>query len=58
MVDQDQAVNIDINLMAVSVESETQGMSENIGVSVALWRLKELIKGYQFAVRSGYGQAQ
>ena len=45
---------LDIEQMNHSVETECKDMDENIGISVVLWRLKELIKGYQFAVKAGY----
>jgi len=45
---------IDIELMDQSLEEECKGMPIDIGISVALWRLKELIKGYKYAVTQGY----
>jgi hypothetical protein len=45
-------------LMERSVEKECAGMPDNVGVSVALWRLRELMKGYRYALDNGYkGQA-
>jgi hypothetical protein len=43
-------------LMEKSVATECEGMDEiNTGVSVALWRLRDLMSGYRFALDLGYG---
>lgn len=57
MEDQDQVdkeASINIELMRQSVDSECKDLGENIGISVALWRLRELIQGYTWAVSKGY----
>jgi hypothetical protein len=41
-------------LMVKSLEETCADMPPNVGVSVALWRLRELIKGYQYALDKGY----
>ena len=45
---------INIEMMDQSVEAECKDMPNDIGISIALWRLKELIKGYKYAVTQGY----
>jgi hypothetical protein len=43
-------------LLEESVAKECEGMDEEqTGVSVALWRLRELMSGYRFALDLGYG---
>lgn len=42
-------------LMEQCVAKECEGMDEETtGVSVALWRLRELLKGYRYALSTGY----
>lgn len=41
--------------MELSVANECQGLDElKTGVSVVLWRLRELLKGYRYALDHGY----
>jgi hypothetical protein len=40
--------------MKVSIANETADLSPNIGISIALFRLKELIQGYDYAISKGY----
>jgi hypothetical protein len=43
-------------LLEESLAKECEGMDEiGTGVSVALWRLRELVRGYRFALDLGYG---
>lgn len=42
-------------LMKDSIEKECAGLDElRTGVSVVLWRLRELVKGYEYALEHGY----
>ena len=39
--------------MEQSLTQETKDMPEDVGVSVALWRLKALVAGYKYALEHG-----
>jgi hypothetical protein len=41
-------------VMEQSIAKECKDLEPNIGISVALWRLNELVKGYKYALEHGY----
>ncbi len=41
-------------LMEQSVEKQCKNMLDTVGISVALWRLNALMKGYKYALQNGY----
>jgi len=42
-------------LMEQSLAKDTKDMPDDVGVSVALWRLRALVAGYKWALNKGYG---
>jgi hypothetical protein len=40
--------------MEESVARECANLTSNTGISIALWRLHELMKGYRYALNNGY----
>ena len=40
--------------MEASVAKECADLPQNIGISVALWRLRELLQGYRYAIDHNY----
>lgn len=52
----EQLITMDFNFRAMqeSVARETKDLPPNVGISVALFRLKELMQGYDYAISKGY----
>lgn len=44
--------------MERSVAKECKDLPDGIGISVALWRLRELLHGYRYAIDNGYSVAK
>lgn len=40
-------------VMEKSFYDDTQGLSDEVGISVALWRLRALMAGYRWALDNG-----
>lgn len=47
-------MTFDFRAMQASVARETKDLPPNVGISVALFRLKELLQGYDYAIAKGY----
>jgi hypothetical protein len=47
-------MTFDFRAMQSSLTSETKDMAPTVGISIALYRLKELMEGYDYALSKGY----
>lgn len=49
-----KVMDFNFKSMQQSIASETKDLSPTTGISIALFRLKELMEGYQYAIEKGY----
>jgi hypothetical protein len=47
-------MTFDFKAMQAALMSETKDLSPTVGISIALFRLKELMEGYDYALGKGY----